>query len=79
MAGQAKELRKADSLVEWLNAKPVLSSEAVEDLARSFQRSLSVDWIGLYKADLSVREAIEQGRTDLVPEPVHWAAEKGVR
>lgn len=79
MAGGAvNELKKADSLIEWLNARPALSREAVEALAKSFQRSLTVDWIGLYKADLSLREAIEQGRTDLVPETVQWAAKQGV-
>ena len=73
----AGALRKADGLVEWLNAKPVLSGEVVEKLARSFQRSLAVNWIGLYKAGLSFEEAVEQGRTDLVPEAVQWAAKQG--
>ena len=73
----AGALRKADSLIEWLNAKPVLSDEAVGNLARSFQRSLGVDWIGLCQAGLSVQEAIEQGRADLVPEAVQWAARQG--
>ena len=55
----------------------MLAGEAVGNLARSFQRSLAVDWIGLYRAGLSFEEAIERGRADLVPEAVQWAARQG--
>lgn len=71
------ELSKIDALIEWLNAKPVLTPAEVELRYEAFLKSMRIDWIGLRKAQLTLDEAIATGRTDLVPEVRQWAIRQG--
>ena len=77
MSVSKDHLDKVDALVEWLNAKPVLTAAEEELRYEAFQRSMRIDWIGLRKERLTLEEAITRGRTDLVPEVQQWAIKQG--
>ena len=60
------DIEKVDALIEWLEDATPISKEEVEVRQEAFRKSTQIDWIGLRNADLTLEEAVANGRTDLV-------------
>ena len=63
---QPGDIEKVDALIEWLEDATPISKEEVEVRQEAFRKSTQIDWIGLRNADLTLEEAVANGRTDLV-------------